>query len=104
MGPPLTTDFLVAIKGRRLAHFTRFDLSAVKKVRITERANFEFRAEFLNAFNDTNFIVGNPANDVNNIGGFGSQTFGQVTQAYRDLSTTNDPGGRLIQFVARINF
>ncbi len=84
--------------------FDRYDMSIVKKTRITETVNFEFRAEFLNAFNHTNFIVGNPANDVNVIGGFGAQTFGQVTQAYRDLSTTNDPGGRLIQFVARINF
>jgi hypothetical protein len=29
----------------------RFDLSAVKRVQITGRVNFEFRAEFLNAFN-----------------------------------------------------
>jgi hypothetical protein len=90
-------------------HFTRFDLSAVKKFKITERINFEFRAEFLNAFNNINFIIGNPANDVNSIpngaiGSFTSATFGQITQAYRDTSTTNDPGGRMIQFVARINF
>jgi len=39
-------------------HFTRFDISAVKKFRINERANVEFRAEFLNAFNNINFIVG----------------------------------------------
>jgi len=39
-----------------------------------------------------------------NILGVGGTTFGQVTQAYRDTSTTNDPGGRLIQFVGRINF
>lgn len=84
--------------------FDRYDLSIVKKTKITETVNFEFRAEFLNAFNHINFIVGNPANDVNVVGGFGTQTFGQVTQAYRDLSTTNDPGGRMIQFVARINF
>lgn len=84
--------------------FSRYDLSIVKKTRITERVNFEFRAEFLNAFNHINFIVGNPANDTNVIGGFANATFGQVTQAYRDLSTTNDPGGRLIQLVGRINF
>jgi hypothetical protein len=29
----------------------RFDLSAVKRVPIKGRVNFEFRAEFLNAFN-----------------------------------------------------
>lgn len=84
--------------------FARYDLSIVKKTRITESVNFEFRAEFLNAFNHINFLVGNAANDVNTIGGFGTQTFGQLTQAYRDLSTTNDPGGRMIQFVGRINF
>ncbi|MDX2030095.1 MAG: TonB-dependent receptor [Blastocatellia bacterium] len=84
--------------------FDRYDLSVVKKTRITERVNFEIRAEFLNAFNHTNFIVGNPASDTNTVGGFANATFGQVTQAYRDLSTTNDPGGRLIQLVARINF
>lgn len=84
--------------------FDRYDLSLVKKTKITETVTFEFRAEFLNAFNNINFIVGNPANDINNIGGFGANTFGQVTQAYRDTSTTNDPGGRMIQFVGRINF
>ena len=84
--------------------FTRFDLSAVKRTRITERFDVEFRAEMLNAFNNINFIVGNPANDTVNIGGFGTNTFGQVTEAYRDTSTTNDPGGRLIQLVLRINF
>jgi hypothetical protein len=41
--------------------FTRFDLSAVKKFRITERFNFEFRAEFLNAFNNINFLLGSAA-------------------------------------------
>lgn len=84
--------------------FDRYDLSIVKKTRITERVNFEFRAEFLNAFNHINFIVGNPANDTNTIGGFANATFGQVTQAYRDTSTTNDAGGRQIQIVGRINF
>jgi hypothetical protein len=84
--------------------FMRFDLSAVKRVNITERADFEFRAEFLNAFNYINFMVGGPASDVNNIGGFSGAAFGQSRNAYQDLSTTNDPGGRLIQFVARINF
>lgn len=83
--------------------FQRWDLSVTKKFKITETANFEFRAEFLNAFNNINFLVGSPNNDVN-ILGVGGTTFGQITSAYQDVSTTNDPGGRLIQFVARINF
>lgn len=84
--------------------FTRFDISAVKKVRLTERVAIELRGELLNAFNNINFIVGDPSNDTNNIGGFSGATFGQVTQAYRDTSTTNDPGGRLVQLVLRVNF
>jgi hypothetical protein len=85
-------------------HLTRFDISAVKKTRITERVNLEIRGEFLNAFNNINFIVGSPNNDTNSGGSLSSQTFGQVTQAYNDQSTTYDPGGRLIQFVMRLNF
>ena len=85
-------------------HLTRFDISAVKKTRITERVNLEIRGEFLNAFNNINFLVGSPNNDTNSGGALSSQTFGQVTQAYNDQSTTYDPGGRLIQFVARLNF
>ena len=83
---------------------TRFDMSIVKKTRISERVNVELRGEFLNAFNNINFLVGNPNNDTNTATNFSSATFGQVTQAYNDQSTTYDPGGRLIQFVMRINF
>lgn len=85
-------------------HFTRFDISAVKKFRINEHVNVEFRAEFLNAFNNINFIVGSAQNDTNSASNFSSQSFGQVTSAYQDTSTTYDPGGRLIQWVLRVNF
>jgi hypothetical protein len=66
--------------------------------------NFELRGEFLNAFNNIDFKVGNPSNDVTNVGGFGGTGFGRTSFAYQDLSTTNDPGGRLVQIVARFNF
>jgi Carboxypeptidase regulatory-like domain len=85
-------------------HFTRFDISAVKKFRISEKANVEFRMELLNAFNNINFIVGSAQNDTNSATNFSSQSFGQVTNAYQDTSTTYDPGGRLIQWVLRVNF
>ncbi len=85
-------------------HFTRFDVSAVKRTRISERVNLEIRGELLNAFNNINFIVGSSNSDTNSVSNFSNPAFGQVTSAYQDLSTTYDPGGRLIQFVARINF
>ncbi|MGH9767279.1 MAG: hypothetical protein ACREAB_07575, partial [Blastocatellia bacterium] len=78
--------------------FTRFDLSVVKKTRISERLNFELRGEFLNAFNNANFFANT------NLTNFTSDNFGQVTSAYRDTSNTQDPGGRLVQIVARFNF
>ncbi|HMZ19934.1 MAG TPA: hypothetical protein PLD20_18500, partial [Blastocatellia bacterium] len=84
--------------------FARFDLNLTKKTKITERVNVEFRADFLNAFNNINFLVQSPNNASSTIGGLGNDTFGQVTQAYRDVSTTNDPGGRMIQFALRLNF
>ncbi|NOT58737.1 MAG: carboxypeptidase regulatory-like domain-containing protein [Acidobacteria bacterium] len=78
--------------------FTRFDLSMIKRFQITEERNFAFRAEFLNAFNHVNFL-GNT-----NLTNFNGPTFGQVTSSYRDQNNTQDPGGRLIQFVGRFNF
>ena len=84
--------------------FFRSDLSIVKKVRLSETMNFELRGEFLNAFNNINFLVGAAGNDVNTLGGLNGASFGRFTNAYQDLSTTNDPGGRLVQLVLRFNF
>jgi hypothetical protein len=78
--------------------FTRFDLSAVKRFKITEKINFELRGEFLNALNNINFLANT------NLTNFNNDLFGQVTSAYTDSSNTQDPGGRLIQIVARFNF
>ncbi|HEU4933271.1 MAG TPA: carboxypeptidase-like regulatory domain-containing protein [Pyrinomonadaceae bacterium] len=79
--------------------FIRADLSLVKKVQFNERMNLELRGEFLNAFNNINFLIGNPANDLN-----GAPLSGVIGNAYQDSSTTNDPGGRLVQIVVRFNF
>jgi len=72
-----------------------FDVSLVKITRIHERTNLEIRCQALNVFNLTNFLPGS----LNN-----SSTFGQVTSAYRDISGTVDPGGRILEFVVRLNF
>lgn len=76
--------------------FTRFDMSAVKRFKITETINFELRGEFLNAFNHINFLGVTGASSA--------ATLGQITSAFTDNSNTQDPGGRLIQIVARFNF
>jgi hypothetical protein len=72
-----------------------FDLALTKKTRIGEHANIEFRAQALNVFNITNFLPG---------GNTTSSSFGQITTAYQDLSGTVDEGGRILEFIIRVNF
>jgi hypothetical protein len=94
--------------------FVRSDMSLVKKVHFSERTNMEFRLEVLNVFNNINFLVGgsaavdDPKLTPTNLGlqtpNFSGANFGLITAAYQDISTTNDPGGRPVQFVFRFNF
>ena len=71
------------------------DVSLIKITHIRESVTLEFRAQALNVFNIANFLPG--ASDT-------SSTFGVVSSAYRDISGTFDPGGRILEFVGRINF
>jgi len=68
--------------------FWNFDFSMIKRTRISERTNVEFRAEFFNVFNHTNFFTGETQTITNT-------TFGQVTDTF-------DP--RIIQFAVKFNF
>lgn len=68
--------------------FWNFDFSMIKRTRISERTNIEFRAEFFNVFNHTNFFTGENQTIT-------SATFGQVTDTF-------DP--RIIQFAVKFNF
>ncbi|HEX8636995.1 MAG TPA: hypothetical protein VF692_02950, partial [Pyrinomonadaceae bacterium] len=85
--------------------FFKFDVALSKKFLIDEKRNIEFRATFLDALNMPNFRVGGWNADVINVA-VGGTTFGQLGNgsAYQDISTTNDPGGRLIDLMFRINF
>jgi hypothetical protein len=94
--------------------FVRSDMSLVKKIRFSERTNIEFRVEMLNVLNNINFLIGGSAAvddgklTPTNLGlqapNYSAATFGLITAAYQDISTTNDPGGRPVQFVFRFNF
>ena len=84
--------------------FFRADWSLVKDTPITEHATFELRFDFLNAFNKADFYYGGSAAAVATSTSINSNSFGRITSAYQDLSTTDDPGGRIIQIVGRINF
>jgi hypothetical protein len=86
-------------RGYLYQNWNRFyDMSIVKRTKIGEGSkNVEFRATALNIFNLTNFGSGGT---YGNIG----STFGQVTGAYRDISGTVEPGGRILEFMLRLNF
>lgn len=81
----------------------KWDFSLVKKTSIHERVNLEFRAQALNAFNLTNFLLFVPGSNIPGPATIGT-SFGQTTGAYRDLSNTNDPGGRILELSLRLNF
>lgn len=96
IGPPQTPGQLgyqVYVYG---PWFSKLDVSLVKRTRIHERHEIELRTQALNALNHTSFNLGG--------GGANGATFGQTTSAYRDINTTADPGGRIIEFVLRYNF
>jgi hypothetical protein len=92
--------------------FARADLGIEKKFKLSETKNIELRFEFLNVLNNTDFRLGSYSSDTVAIGAAGvptftSAAFGQIQgsdTAYRDVSTTNDPGGRVGQIVFRFNF
>jgi hypothetical protein len=71
-----------------------WDLSAIKNNKISERFSFQFRAEFFNAFNHTNFGDTGP-----NGGGIGLNT---DTSNYGQITTAHDP--RQIQLGGKLYF
>lgn len=85
--------------------FFKFDVSVAKKFSLGERRNIELKATALDVLNRPNFRVGGWTADITGSGCCGS-TFGQLGNgtAYQDVSTTNDPGGRLIDLMIRFNF
>ncbi|HEY3990892.1 MAG TPA: TonB-dependent receptor [Acidobacteriaceae bacterium] len=69
-----------------------WDLSAIKNNKISERFSFQFRAEFFNAFNHTNF--GDPTLSNGGVStNVDSSNFGQVTAAH--LPREIQLGGKL---------
>jgi hypothetical protein len=86
-GIPLFTYGNLGRNSLRGPGINNFDTSIIKNTHITESKVVEFRAEFFNTFNHTQFFR------VDDNGG--SATFGQVTE---------DRGPRLIQFGLKLYF
>jgi hypothetical protein len=85
--------------------FFKFDAGIAKTTKIGERMRVELRATILDVLNHPNFRVTTWTGDTA-APAIGSSTFGQLPNgaAYQDTSTTNDPGGRIIDLVLRIIF
>jgi hypothetical protein len=84
---------------------SNFDFSIIKRFRIAEQKNLEFRAEFFNLFNHVNFD--NPISNLNVITSSGGSldNTGRIINPGdfgRIVSTSNNP--RLIQLALRFNF
>lgn len=101
-----------ALKG---PNFKQFDMILAKKFQITETINLEFRSEFFNLFNQTNFA--NPASTLSNALGTATNqlqpgqpftqgaagaTFGLLRQTIE--RTVGLGTNRQIQFALRLNF
>jgi hypothetical protein len=85
---------------------TNLDFSIIKRFRIHEQKNLEFRAEFFNLLNQVNFDL--PISNLNVIassGGSIDANTGRITNPGdfgRVVATSNNP--RLIQFAVKLNF
>jgi Carboxypeptidase regulatory-like domain len=82
----------------------KWDFSLIKKTPIRETMNLEFRVQALNIFNLTNFLLFVPGSGITTSLPVNNASFGQTSGAYRDISNTNDPGGRIVEFALRLNF
>ncbi|HJT28145.1 MAG TPA: carboxypeptidase-like regulatory domain-containing protein [Pyrinomonadaceae bacterium] len=86
-------------------NFFKVDSSIGKRFDIGEKRNVELRMTAFDVLNHTNWRLGGWTGNVNNITAFTGQ-FGQMLSgwAYQDPNGSNDPGGRILDFMIRINF
>jgi len=85
--------------------FLKMDTAIIKRIRFDEKRNIEMRVTMFDVLNKTNWRLGGWTGNVNNITGF-TGTFGQMGGgwSYQDPNGSNDPGGRLVDLLLRINF
>jgi hypothetical protein len=85
--------------------FFKLDATVLKRIPIGETRSVELRVAMYDVLNRTNWRLGGWTGNVNNITAF-TGTFGQMQNgwSYQDPSGSNDPGGRIIDLMLRINF
>jgi hypothetical protein len=83
--------------------FTQVDLSAARKVVITERLNLQFRADIFNLFNHANFA--DPGFPIINSGSFFLRSASMLNAGLGGLSPLYQQGGpRSVQFSLKLVF
>jgi hypothetical protein len=85
--------------------FFKFDTTLIKRIPFGETRSVEFRVTAFDLLNQTNWRLGGWTGNVNNLTAF-TGTFGRMETgwSYQDPFGSNDPGGRLIDLMLRINF
>jgi hypothetical protein len=81
------------------------DATVIKRIAVGEKRSIEMRVSAYDVLNHTNWRVGSFTSNVNQISGFTGQ-FGQYLSGwnYQDPSGSNDPGGRILDYMIRFNF
>lgn len=85
--------------------FFKMDLAVLKRFQFDEKRNVELRVTAFDILNKPNFRVGGWTGNFTNVTAFGAG-FGELGPgtAYQDPFGSNDPGGRIIDLLLRINF
>jgi outer membrane receptor protein involved in Fe transport len=82
--------------------FINFDMAFSKTTTITERVKLEFRAEFFNIFNHTNFTNPNVVNNGDGTFSGGAAGTNINSSQFGQITSTFDP--RIIQLALRLSF
>jgi hypothetical protein len=85
--------------------FFKFDATVIKRIPFGERRNVELRVTAFDVLNRTNWRLGGATSNVSTITSF-TGTFGQMGTgwSYQDPFGSNDPGGRVLDFMLRVNW
>lgn len=79
-------------------NFFKADWGLLKTEKLTEKVSMTVRANFLDIFNNINFSTPSSGSVAT------STSFGKITGDYSDFTSTQDPGGRVLEGQLRFNF
>lgn len=86
--------------------FFKLDTTMIKRIGLGEKRNIELRVTAFDLLNHTNWRVGGWTGNFTNVTNMNAAAFGELGTgtSYQDPFGSNDPGGRILDFVVRFNF